>query len=123
MYSALKWKESLDDVVSFMDGMRLPCLYIENKRDLVKKKKKEDMEKLEEFAKNNGFIGCYRTSAKTGKKVSESMEFLIKNIINRMDQIFEGQGISQRKERKSIQLDPKNHTKTENARRRKKGCC
>ena len=34
LYSALKWKESLDDVATFMDGMRLPCLFIENKRDL-----------------------------------------------------------------------------------------
>ena len=113
----------MDEVVTFMDGMRLPCLFVENKRDLVKKKKKEDAEKMIEFAKNNGFIGCFRTSAKTGKKVSESMEFLIKNIIKRMDQIYEGQGKSQRTERKSIQLDPKNHTKTENARRRKKRCC
>ena len=106
-----------------MDGMRLPCLFIENKRDLVKKKKKEDAEKLIEFSKNNGFIGCFRTSAKTGKKVSESMEFLIKNIINRMEQVLIGQGKEKRVDRKSVQLDPKNHTKAENARRRKKGCC
>ena len=106
-----------------MDGMRIPCLFIENKRDLVKKKKKEDSEILLEFAKNNGFIGCFRTSAKTGKKVSESMEFLIQTIINRMDQIMMGNGGQTREVRRSLQLDPKNHTKAENARRRKKGCC
>ena len=106
-----------------MDGMRLPCLFIENKRDLVKKKKKEDAEILIEFAKTNGFIGCFRTSAKTGKKVSESMEFLIKNIINRMEQAMMGDEGQKREVRKSLQLDPKNHTKAENARRRKKGCC
>ena len=105
-----------------MDGMRLPCLFIENKRDLVKKKK-EDTEKLEEFARNNGFIGAFRTSAKTGKKVSESMEFLIKTIINRMDQMMTGLGKQNRIERKSLQLDPKNHVRAENARRRKKGFC
>lgn len=105
-----------------MDGMRLPCLFIENKRDLVKKKK-EDIEKLEEFARNNGFIGAFRTSAKTGKKVSESMEFLIKTIINRMDQMMTGLGKQNRIERKSLQLDPKNHVRAENARRRKKGFC
>ena len=103
-----------------MDGMRLPCLLIENKRDLVKKKKKEDAEILVNFAKNNGFIGCYRTSAKTGKKVSESMEFLIKTIINRMEQMMTGEERSKRQDRKSYQLDPKNHTRAENARRKKR---
>ena len=105
-----------------MDGMRIPCLFIENKRDLVKKKK-EDMENLKEFARNNGFIGAFRTSAKTGKKVSESMEFLIKTIINRMEQMMTGLGKQNRVERKSLQLDPKNHIRAENARRRKKGFC
>ena len=102
--------------------MRIPCLFIENKRDLVKKKK-EDMENLKEFARNNGFIGAFRTSAKTGKKVSESMEFLIKTIINRMEQMMTGLGKQNRVERKSLQLDPKNHIRAENARRRKKGFC
>ena len=102
--------------------MRIPCLFIENKRDLVKKKK-EDMENLKEFARNNGFIGAFRTSAKTGKKVSESMEFLIKTIINRMEQMMIGLGKQNRVERKSLQLDPKNHIRAENARRRKKGFC
>ena len=107
LYSALKWKESLDEAVVFMDGMRLPCLYVENKRDLVKKKKKEDSEQLKEFAKNNGFIGCFRTSAKTGKKVYESMDFIIKNVINRMEQMMVGTGKELRADRRSVQLDPK----------------
>ena len=123
LYSALKWKESLDEAVVFMDGMRLPCLYVENKRDLVKKKKKEDSEQLKEFAKNNGFIGSFRTSAKTGKKVYESMDFIIKNVINRMEQMMVGTGKELRADRRSVQLDPKNHTRAENARRKKKKNC
>ena len=58
------------------------------------------------------------------QKVSESMEFLINAIINRMEQVMTGEeGKPLRVDRKSLQLDPKNHTKNENARRRKKGCC
>ena len=106
-----------------MDGMNLPTLFVENKSDLVKKKKKEDKEQLKEFAKNNGFIGSFRTSAKTGKKVSESMEFLLTTIIKRMDQVMVGQGQSKRDDRRSLNLDPKKHTRAENARRKKKGCC
>ena len=106
-----------------MDGMNLPTLFVENKSDLVKKKKKEDKEQLKEFAKNNGFIGSFRTSAKTGKKVSESMEFLINTIIKRMDQVMAGSGQAKRADRNSLNLDPKKHTKAENARRKKKGGC
>ena len=113
----------MDDAVVFMDGMRIPTLFIENKRDLVKKKKKEDAEELIEFAKTNGFIGCFRTSCKTGKKVAESMEFLIKNIIKRMDQVMSGGNPIKRNDRRSVNLDPNKHTLAENIRRKKKGCC
>ncbi len=32
-----------------------------------------DTQELEEFAKNNGFDGCFRTSAKTGMDVNNAM--------------------------------------------------
>ena len=106
-----------------MDGMSRPTLFVENKSDLVKKKKKEEKEQLTEFAKNNGFIGSFRTSAKTGNKVSEYMDFLLTTIIIRMDQVMVGPGQSKRDDRRSLNLDPKKHTRAENATRKKKGCC
>ena len=44
-------------------------------------------QQLEEFAINNEFCGYFRTSAKTGLNINESMEFLIRNIIKRLSEI------------------------------------
>ena len=82
MISALKWKAAIDEVALFLDGGKLPCLLVENKADLVDFKEDPSLQK---FAKKNKFCGAYRTSAKTGFNVSESMEYLIKNIIKRME--------------------------------------
>ena len=42
---------------------------------------------LQKVANNNGFCGCFRVSAKTGYNVNESMEYLIRNIIKRMEDL------------------------------------
>ncbi len=42
------------------------------------------MTELKEFNEKNKFIGCFRSSAKKGINVNESMEFLIKTIVERM---------------------------------------
>lgn len=55
---------------------------VENKLDLSERNWNDSC--LESFAQRNEFCGCFKTSAKTGYNISESMEFLIKNIIKRM---------------------------------------
>ena len=45
------------------------------------------MDKLKEFSETNGFNGYFRTSAKTGQNVSESMEFIIKEIISKLEEM------------------------------------
>ena len=82
LISALKWKESIDEAALFLDGGKLPCLLVENKVDLIDF---VDDPSLQEFANDNGFCGAFRTSSKTGFNVVESMEYLIKNIIKRME--------------------------------------
>ena len=64
MYSTLKCKDSVDEVATFLDGGKLPCILIENKVDLLDKEDIDNTKELEEFAKNNGFSECFRTSAK-----------------------------------------------------------
>ena len=59
---------------------------MENKADLLDNEKIDDPE-LTEFANKNGFDGAFRTSAKTGLNINESMTFLITNIIKRMERI------------------------------------
>ena len=71
-----------------MDGGKLPCLLVENKIDLLEDQD-DGKENLNQFAKANDFCGCFRTSAKTGYNIKESMDFLIKLIIQRMKEIKE----------------------------------
>ena len=118
----LRWKGSVDEVASFLDGGKLPCLLVENKADLLD----EDAEKcpeLEEFSSSNGFCGSFRTSAKTGLNINESMEYLIKNIIQRMEAMQSKGNEVFTTERKSVALDPKNHEEAAQRRKQKDGCC
>lgn len=68
-----------------MDNTDLPILLLENKVDLIENPL-ETEDHLQEFAKKNNFIGAFRTSAKTGYNISESMEFLLIHIINKLEQ-------------------------------------
>ena len=98
---------------------------VENKVDLLDGDVQNDPE-LEQFAQDNGFCGSFRTSAKTGVNITESMEYLIKTIIKRMEDMqSKGNEAVFTTERKSVNLDPEKHTQTATATKRKKdgGCC
>ena len=98
---------------------------VENKVDLLDGDVQNDPE-LEQFAQDNGFCGSFRTSAKMGINISESMEYLIKTIIKRMEDMqSKGNEAVFTTERKSVNLDPEKHTQTATATKRKKdgGCC
>ena len=58
---------------------------MENNAELLEEGYNENINELEEFALQNGFCGAFRTSSKTGFNVNESMEFLINNIIERIE--------------------------------------
>ena len=58
---------------------------VENKADLLENGYDENINELKYFASNNGFCGAFRVSAKTGFNVNESMEYLINNIIERIE--------------------------------------
>ena len=123
-FSTIKWKSSVDEAASFLDGGKLPCLLVENKIDLLDEGSENDPE-FESFAQSNEFCGCFRTSAKTGVNISESMEFLIKNIIKRMEDMSQKGNEVFTTERKSVALDPQKHNETATAQRKKNkdGCC
>ena len=75
------------DKADLEKGIKLPCILIENKVDLLKEDNEKDSKELEEFSKKNGFDGCFRTSAKTGKNINEALNYLICDIIKRRDNI------------------------------------
>ena len=97
---------------------------VENKIDLVEDNGENDPE-FESYAQSNGFCGCFKTSAKTGVNISESMEFLIKNIIKRMEDMSQKGNEVFTTERKSVALDPQKHNEaaTNQRKKNKDGCC
>ena len=121
-FSTIKWKASVDEAATFLDGGKLPCVLVENKADLLEGD--QDESTLNEFAKNNGFCGCFRTSAKTGLNINESMEYLIKNIIKRMEDMQSKGNEVFSTDRKSVALDPEKHNQAAtNKRKKDNGCC
>ena len=78
---------------------------------------------LEEFAKDNGYCGVFRASAKKDVNVKESMEFLIKDIIRRMEAMQQTGNEAFSIERKNVVLDTQKHTDTGPKRKQKQGCC
>jgi len=84
IFRTLKWKQSIDENAKFFDGGDLPCVLIQNKVDLLPEQEWNNVSELKEFSEKNKFLGFFRTSAKLGIKINESMEFLIRNIIERL---------------------------------------
>ena len=106
------------------DGDKIPSILVENKLDLLDEYKEDP--NLEKFAKNYEFCGCFRTSAKTGSNVSESMEFLIKNIIKRMEDMKEKDGsevFSSGRQTVSLCSEKEKQVNDCRCKKRKNRCC
>ena len=81
----MKWKESVDDSTKFIDGDFIPAVLVQNKIDLIDEEARKDDEEIKKFAEENKFIGYFRTSVKEGIGVEECMDFLIGNILERIE--------------------------------------
>ncbi len=80
-------KESFEHIDEWHDDIKehcgdLPIILFGNKVDLVDEKTLND-KKVWKFVKKRGFIGYYRTSAKTGQAVVQSFRILIKELHNK----------------------------------------
>ena len=120
----LKWKKSVDEEATFIDGDKLPCVLVENKIDLLPddEKMKDDPE-LKSFAEINGFIGCFRSSAKEGINIAEAMEFLIKGVIKRLEAQAEKGNDVFTTDRKSVVLNQEKHTQSSVKKKKDGTCC
>ena len=82
----LKWKEVVYNESEFVDGDKLPFLFIQNKIDLINNEKLEQLkEETKIISEENNFIGFFMTSAKNNIGIDEAMDFLIENIIQRLE--------------------------------------
>lgn len=81
----LKWKSAVCENAKFKDDSELPILLIENKIDkLIDGKETEN--KIKEFQEANKFLNYFRTSAKTKQNINEAMEYLITQIIEKLNE-------------------------------------
>ena len=122
-FSTLNWKKSVDNTTKFFDGKNLPCILIQNKIDLINDDEIDNEEEIKKFSNENYFDGFFRTSAKMGININESMDFLINNIIERIEKI-KGQENENflGKTRKNIILEKKNEN-NENINNNYNNCC
>lgn len=80
------WKDDIKNKIKTDDS--IPHILLCNKVDLV-----GDMapcisdEDLEKFRIENGFDGCFKTSAKEGKNINEAIEFITKLILEKAEPI------------------------------------
>ena len=64
-----------------------PIVLVQNKIDLIEPEALEnDEEELKKFVDDNGFLTFTRTSCKTRQNVNETMDYLLANIIDRLEE-------------------------------------
>ena len=102
-------KKTIDKESNFND--KLPCILVEAKRDLLEEDEEKSQEKeLKEFAEKNGFDGNFFVSCKTGYLIGEAMDFLLNEILKRIESLIEkGMPIlkKEKKEKKDTEKDNK----------------
>ena len=80
-------EESFNNIANWHEDIKgytgeLPIVLFGNKTDLVDENKVDD-EKVEIILKDRGFLGYYKTSAKTGQGVFQAFQAIIKNLYDK----------------------------------------
>ena len=75
---------------------------------------------LKGFANANNFVASFRTSAKTGYNINESMSYLIEHVLQKMNSITSKDFTT---DRNSVTLDPSKHEQVDNLRTQPGGGC
>ena len=119
----VKWKNTVDETATFLDGTKIPAILIRNKIDLLNDEENiDDEEEIKDFCEKNSFLRCFKTSAKTGTNIDESMNFLISTIIDKLESLSQNGSNPFEKDRKSMVLQSNKHT--ENSKdNNSAGCC
>ncbi|XP_048836876.1 ras-related protein Rab-38 [Brienomyrus brachyistius] len=76
-----KWKEDLDSKLSLPNGRGVAAVLLANKCDQGRDVLTNNGLKMEQFCKENGFVGWFETSAKENINIDEAAGCLVKHII------------------------------------------
>lgn len=75
-----KWKEDLDSKLMLANGQSIATVLLANKCDQGKEFTHNGV-KMDQFCKDNGFVGWFHTSAKDNININEAANFLVKHIM------------------------------------------
>lgn len=75
-----KWKDDIDSKIKSQNGKNIPVILLANKCDL-NHDESMNLNELEKFAKDAGFIGYLLTSAKNDAGINEAGDLLVDKIL------------------------------------------
>ena len=126
LQECVKWKNTVDETTKFIDDTNIPAILLRNKVDLLDENNSnnndDDEEMIKDFYEKNKFLRCFKTSAKTGTNIEEAMNFLISNIIDKMEKITSSGSNPFEKPRESLVLEKKKHSE-DNKENNGGACC
>ncbi|KAI2659819.1 Ras-related protein Rab-38 [Labeo rohita] len=76
-----KWKEDLDSKLILSNGQSIATVLLANKCDQNRDFLTNNSLKMDQYCKENGFVGWFETSAKDNININEAANFLVKHII------------------------------------------
>ena len=117
----LQWKQSLEN---FLDITNIPGIIMENKCDLLGEEKdyEKDIDALKLFSEENNFSGAFRTSALNGYNIENGMNFLIDEIIRKIE-INEKKNIKKAINDDKTKNEDANIKKLTNKKEKSNKCC
>ena len=119
-----KWKKSIDDNTTFVDETPLPITLVQNKIDLVDPENLEkDEEELKKFVEDNGFLTFSRTSCKNKQNINETMDHLLSNIIDRLEEYHKKNNLPMDDNKRTSIVIQNPSTSTESLLNSKKSFC
>lgn len=78
--STLKWKKDLDSKCTLPNGKTIPCILVGNKSDLSTRP--VEKETIDKMCRENGFLGWTEMSVKEDINVTETMDYLLQELMD-----------------------------------------
>ena len=122
--NTIKWKKSIDENTTFVDETPLPITLVQNKIDLAEPENLEkDEEELKKFVDDNGFLTFSRTSCKNRQNINETMDYLLSNIIDRLEEYHKKNNLPMDDNKRTSIVIQNPSTSTESLLNSKKSFC
>ncbi|XP_069788349.1 ras-related protein Rab-32-like isoform X2 [Narcine bancroftii] len=80
--AVLKWKSDLDANVKLPNGKPIPAMLLANKCDQDWDGLEKYPATIDQYCKDNGFVGWFETSAKLNTNIDDAIQYLVRNILD-----------------------------------------